>query len=71
MVTYHQYRGSILPNCIILPVYIYCCLKITLDITKHSANLGENSCYKTSKILSAAMLSCVKDLYANRVDGVY
>ena len=43
---------------------------LTLDTTKYLTNLGENGYNKSTKIVPAAMLSCVKDLYANRVDGV-
>ena len=43
---------------------------LTLDTTKYLTNLGENGYNKSTKIEAAAMLSCVKVLYANRVDGV-
>ena len=40
---------------------------LTLDITKYLASLRENTYHK---ILLAAILICVKVLYANHVDGV-
>ena len=70
MAIYHQYTGSVLYNTIIVSSYMYCCLTLTLDTTKYLTRWWENNYIKTSKIQPAAILSCVKVLYANRVDGV-